>query len=213
MGSFIKLGDYKANYKFIFLSCFFGFLTTFLSDYLNEIFISSGIIGENTEDLSRHEVIEDIFDFFCIIIISLILYKNKEKKSNTYKQNHEDINNKINNNNFSEIILIHNDVKDKININISFLNLFFILSYWVLIDHITNIIQSLMVFDYSMFELLFISIIASKILKIEIYSHHNVGIFINSLSCLILGILRFIFAKDNNKNFNFKYKWFNLIFN
>jgi len=203
MGSFIKLGDYKANYKYIFLSCFFGFLTTFLSDHLKEIFILSGIIGKNTEDLSRHEVIEDIFDFFCIIIISFILYKNKEKKLNIYKQNHENIN-KIKNS--SEIILIHNDVKDKISINISFLNLFFILSYWVLIDHITNIIQSLMIFDYCMFELLFISFIASKILKIEIYSHHKVGIFINSLSCLILGILRFIFAKDNNKNFNIKYK-------
>ena len=83
-----------------------------------------------------HDVIIDIFKFLGIIIISIILYKFKEQKSSTNKQN-----NKNESNNSLEILLIHNDIKEEINKNISILNLFFILSYWILIDHMTRIIQ------------------------------------------------------------------------
>ena len=66
-----------------------------------------------------------------------------------------------------------------------------------------------MIFDYPMFELLLTSFIISKMLKIEIYKHQKIGIFINLLCCLILGILRFIYVEEEEKdNFNAKYFWF-----
>ena len=207
MGAYIKLGDYNKNYKYIFLACFFDYLTYFLFNGIKEILILSGKINDNTRDFSRHEVISDIFKYLAIIIISFILNKYKEKKLRTNIKNNENDNNIKNNS--SEILLINNDIKDRINIKISFLNLFLILSFWILIDHITKIIQSLMIFDYFMFELLFISFIISKIFKIEINSHQKIGIFINSLSCLIFGILRFIYVEEEEKeNFNAKYEWF-----
>jgi len=200
MGACIKFGDYNANYKYIFLTCFFNYLTEFLFEDLKEIFILSGIIKENTKDLSRHAVISYIFNFLGIFIISFILYKFNI-------ENHENIN--IIKNNSSEILLINNDIKDKKNIYISFLNLFFILSFWILLDHITRIIHPLMIFEYPMFELLFISFITSKILKIEIYIHQKIGIAINSLCCLILGILRFIYSREDESDYFYaKYKWF-----
>ena len=206
MGTYIKFGDYNSNYKYIITTCFFNYLTYFLFNGIKEIFILSRIIKDNTRDFSRHGAISDIFNYLVIIIISFILYKYNEKKSSTNIKNHINDNNIKNN---SEIILIHNDSKKIININISFLNLFFILSYWVLIDHTTRIIESLMIFDYCMFELLLTSFIISKMLKIEIYNHQKIGIFINSLCCLILGILRFIYVEEEEKdNFNAKYYWF-----
>ena len=74
-----------------------------------------------------------------------------------------------------------------------------------------------MIFDYWMFELFCICIITSKILKINIYKHQILGIIINSVSCLITGIIKFIILNDHynsdtlDKNiyyFNIEKKWF-----
>jgi len=203
MGAYIKLGDFNANYKYIIAACFFNYLTYFLFSGIKEILIISKKIEYKTKDFSRHGVINDISNYIGIIIISFILYKYNGKESRTNKQNNNNIEN-----NSSEILLIHNDIKEKMNISISFLNLFLVLSYWVLIDHTTRIIESLMIFDYCMFELLLTSLIISKMLKIEIYSHQKIGIFINSICCLILGILRFIYVEEEEKdNLNAIYKW------
>jgi len=205
MGAYIKLGDYNSNYKYVIATCFFNYLTYFLFNGIKEILIISKKIEDKTRDLTRHGVINDISNYLGIIIISFILYKYNGKESRNNKQN----NNYIENNS-SEILLIHNDIKEKFNISISFLNLFLVLIYWCLIDHTTRIIESLMIFDYPMFELLFTSLVISKMLKIGIYSHQKIGIIINSLSSLILGILRFIYVeeKEDNIYLNAKYEWF-----
>jgi len=57
-----------------------------------------------------------------------------------------------------------------------------------------------MIFDYWMFELLFICIITSKLLKTEIYMHQKLGIIINSVTCFILGIIKFIIIYEYNNN-------------
>ena len=47
---------------------------------------------------------------------------------------------------------------------------------------------------------------------IFLYNHQKIGIIINSLSCLIFGVIHFIILEnennDNPHNFNIKYKWF-----
>jgi len=84
-----------------------------------------------------------------------------------------------------------------------------IFSSWIIIDHINRIIEPLMIFDYWMFELLFIFLISSKLFKIKIYSHQIVGIIINSLVCLVIEIIRFLSLNPNSSpNFNSRYKWF-----
>ena len=72
-----------------------------------------------------------------------------------------------------------------------------------------------MIFDYWMFELLFICIITSKLLKAEIYAHQKLGIIINkSVTCFFLGIIKFILIykyNNNNENIDYfcvKYLWF-----
>ena len=205
MGTCIKFGDYNKNYKYIIFTCIFNYLTYFVTlGDLKEILISSKIIDEENKSLPTHAGINDIFNYIGIIIISIILDKYKEKKSSNNKQNNEIINNKKIS---TEILLIHNDIKEEINKNISILNLFFVLSYWIFIDHTTRIIQPLMIFDYWMFELLFISFMTSILLKTKIYIHQKIGIIINSLSGLILGIIIFINSENEENNLNKKYKW------
>ena len=204
MGTCIKFGDYNKNYKYIIFTCIFNYLTYFVTlGDLKEILISSKIIDEENKSLPTHAGINDIFNYIGIIIISIILDKYKEKKSSNNKQNNEIINNKKIS---TEILLIHNDIKEEINKNISILNLFFVLSYWIFIDHTTRIIQPLMIFDYWMFELLFISFMTSILLKTKIYIHQKIGIIINSLSGLILGIIIFINSENEENNLNKKYK-------
>ena len=213
--AWIKFGDYNKNYKYIIFSCIFNYLTYHITTgNLNNILISLFEIFKETENLYYHNIIYDIFNYLGFIIISFILNKIKENKTNTNKPNNE----KEIEKNSSEIKLIHNDIKDEINKDISNLNLFFILSYWIFIDHITKIIESLMFFDYWMFELLIICLITSKYLKNKIYTHQIIGIIINSLCCLILGIIRFLILKNNfhlgkisDENipyFSIKYGWF-----
>ena len=205
MGTCIKFGDYNKNYKYIIFTCIFNYLTYFVTlGDLKEILISSKIIDEENKSLPTHAGINDIFNYIGIIIISIILDKYKEKKSSNNKQNNEIINNKKIS---TEILLIHNDIKEEINKNISILNLFFVLSYWIFIDHTTRIIQPLMIFDYWMFELLFISFMTSILLKTKIYIHQKIGIIINSLNGLILGIIIFINKENEENNLNMKYKW------
>jgi len=169
----------------------------------------NGTIGTNETnntrpgDLYIHPYFIDNINFFGIIIISFILYKYNNKKSGINNGNDE---NKLAN--VSEIRLIHNDIKHNLNQNISFLNLVFILSYWVIIDHITRILESLMIFDYWMFELLFICLITSKLLKTEIYRHQKLGIIVNSVICLILVIIRFIIIV----NYLFIYSYFDFLY-
>ena len=209
----IKFGDYNNNYKYIFFAAFFNYFSLVVNNgNLNQFLSSFGIIQGKTDDLYIHPFISDIFNYIGIIIISFILYKIKEKKSGINKQNNKN----IIENNVSEIKLIHNNVKEKINENISLLNLIFILSYWIIIDHITRIIESLMIFDYWMFELFCICLIVSYVFKIKIYSHQKLGIIINSLTCLIIVIIKYIIINNHfNENkeeniyyFSIKNKWF-----
>jgi len=198
MAMFIKFGDYNNNYKYLLLVVIFNFLTYYIIDgNLSHLFFQSLTIGPNNthDNLYIHPYFIDSINYLGIIIISIILYKIRGKQSGINNQNNE---NKLVN--VSEIRLIHNDIKKNLNQNISFLKLVFILSYWVSIDHITKILQSLMIFDYWMFELLFICLITSKLLKTEIYRHQILGIIINSVSCLILGIIKFILIDNHYVN-------------
>ena len=209
----IKFGDYNNNYKYIFFAALFNYFSLVVNNgNLNQFLSSFEIIQKETDDLYIHPFISDIFNYIGIIIISFILYKIKEKKSGINKQNNKN----IIENNVSEIKLIHNNVKENINENISLLNLIFILSYWIIIDHITRIIESLMIFDYWMFELFCICLIVSYVFKIKIYSHQKLGIIINSLTCLIIVIIKYIIINNHfNENkeeniyyFSIKNKWF-----
>ena len=164
----------------------------------NQDLISFNIISEDTGILYRHAFINDIFNYIGIIIFSFILYKFKGEY--------------IDSSEISLSLFHRKDIQEEKNKNIYFLNLLFILSLWAIINHIIYIIETLMIFDYWMFELLFVCLMTSKIFKIKIYIHQKLGIIINSLCCLIIGSIRFIILANQANGipytFTIKYKWF-----
>jgi len=242
MAMLIKFGDYNNNYKYLALLIIFNYFSInvnegILSQYLfpdqtedtnndNETkpdndYFNQSLFSNETEDndysyysrpsyIYEHPYIIDSINYLGIFIISIILHIIREKESGINEQGEENIIKA----NDSENNLIPKTIKQKLIKNNSFLKLVLILSYWVLLDHITRIIQFLMIFDYWMLELLFISLITSKLLNTEIYIHQKLGIIINSISCLILGIIRFIIidnyyeGADDSPFFYTKNKWF-----
>ena len=192
----INFGEYNKYYKYIILSCIFNYLTDYVdSGTLSKDLNSLKIINNDNQSLFEHSVIFDCFNFIGIFIISFILYKFKGQNiDSSFEISHK------------------NDKEEEKNKFLSYLNLSLLLSFWIIIDHITNIIYSLMIFDYWMFELLFVSLIYSKLYKIKIYNHQKLGIIINSISSIIFRIINFcILANqrdDNYEDFNIKYKWF-----
>ena len=199
MGKYISFGRYNIYYKYIILSCTFYSLNYYIiSGNLNEDLISLEVISKDTQRLYEHFVINDCFNYIGIFIISFILYKFKEENIDSASEISL----------FNKINIKENEEKKYV----SFLNLSFILIFWITISHIINIIYSLMIPYYWMFELLFICLIYSKLYKIKIYNHQKIGIIINSLSCLIFNIFLYFINLTNQNNYNSddlntKYKW------
>jgi len=198
MRKYISFGKYNKYYIYIILSCIFNFIHYYIiSGNLSEHLISWEIISDETESLNGHFVITDCFNYIGFFIISFILY--------IFKRENIDSPSKI-------LLFNKKDIREKKDKKyVSFLNISFILIFWITISHIINIIYSLMISDYWMFELLFICLIYSKLNKIEIYNHQKIGIIINSLSCLIFNIILYFInltnENYNSDNLNFKNKW------
>ena len=213
----IKFGSYNKKYKYMLLVAILSFLSYYVnSGGLSQLLSPLKSNDSNTDNLYIHPYIIDNLNYLGIIIISFILYKKNEK--NIYKKEINVVD--ILQGRTSKLKLITNDMNEDINLNISFLRLVFTLSIWIAIDHIARILDSIMIFDFWNFELVFLCLITSKILKTEVYRHQKLGIIINSASCLIFGLIKFIIIADHdidNKDDNneiktqffcVKYLWF-----
>jgi len=213
----VKFGSYNKKYKYMLLVAILSFFSYYVnSGGLNQLLSPLKSNVSNTDDLYIHPYIIDNLNYLGIIIISFILYKKNEK--NLYKKEINVVD--ILQGRTSKLKLITNDMNEDINLNISFLKLVFTLSIWIAIDHIARILDSIMIFDFWNFELVFLCLITSKVLKTEVYRHQKLGIIINSVSCLIFGLIKFIMIADhdidnkgdnneiNTQFFCVKYLWF-----
>ena len=120
------------------------------------------------------------------MIFSYIFYK-IETISSTYSDN--------------EIILNFNNSQNERSSN-SILNFLFIITAYIFIEYLARIFSSLglMIFDYWMFELLIISYINAKMLKLKIYRHQMFAILFNSFVCLLFRIPYFILSFSLKKD-------------
>jgi large-conductance mechanosensitive channel len=117
MKKYITFGNFNTNYKFILFSIIFTLIYNFMFGvqigYSTE---SIRFLPEN--EFRYHNLIHDIFNYFGIFIISLILLLVEEINSKTDKKNEKEVQETKSN---REIILIHNPTKiDQINKNTFF---------------------------------------------------------------------------------------------
>ena len=192
----ISFGGFPQKSKYIFLSALFLFLNDciFGMNY-NNIFRDIRIIPASTQkDFKQHKFIRYIFCYGVTCILSYFFYTreifNSKRESKAKIENESEK---------SKNKLIHQDTG-----KISFSKethyfLLFILFLWTinepLIDLLINVLKHI---DIWMIELIVVSYLCQKMLKIEIFSHHKLAMILNIFPCIIKIITIVLSFKDKN---------------
>ena len=198
MTKLITIGKYNKHLKNIFLSSFFLILTNFLYGFkFSENFDPIRVFDTDLQKkLFPHTYIHDIFRYFGIIILSIILYKCQktifsETKKNKYKKVKE-----VNQEQFnisSTIILIHNSPKIK-NVNIQFIIM--IITIWVIQRFLIDLFYKLGLrdLDFWMLELIIVSNLNAYMFNSKIYKHQTFAIHFNTFFCGLLKLASFLIS-------------------
>ena len=199
MGTYISLGKYNKNYKYILLylalralnDCIYGL------EY-KDLYKGLYFFGEGAKNFfNKHEMINTIFSYFVIVIFSLILIKYE-----SYIQKNNFIN-KIYGSSDNSMQLIYNEPEDFLNYNKKsiYWNIFLVNIIWVIID-LLEAIRSIDVNDFWAFKMVFVYFIGKKMLNIQIYKHQIFAIYFISIACSLLLIISFILTKLERKDVN-----------
>jgi len=179
------------HYLYILLSPIFLLINniSFGFNYYNilkEINIKNIFRSEEEPKGFRQFFIRQFFCYLVTIIFSFIFYKIENKKRETFissKKENEEANNE---NQYSQIKLIHQQSVTIYHSSSLFLYLLFILSLRVILDLVLtkfhNILKHL---DFWMLELIFLSIFSKTILNINIYSHQKAAMILTVFPLLL----------------------------
>ena len=196
MKKYITFGNFNTNYKFILFSIIFTLIYNFMFGvqigYSTE---SIRFLPEN--EFRYHNLIHDIFNYFGIFIISLILLLVEEINSKTDKKNEKEVQETKSN---REIILIHNPTKiDQINKN-TFFNILLIAALWVISEQLEKVfyICGLADLDYWTCEMLILSFLSKQMLGAEIHKHQKFAIFLVLIFCSLIKFSSFIISLEIN---------------
>ena len=167
-------------YGFTYIECFYP-----MNIYR---IIYEAIFGENkNKDFTNHRVFDPLFSYLGIIIIAYFLPKDKsESNADDEEPVKHDL--KTHENNIS-IKLIYYEKKKYLKNVRGILYYILIITLWIIEENLlliyVDIFQDL---DFWFFELIFVSIIHSKIFQIKIYSHQKLGVAISVIVGSILKI-------------------------
>jgi len=200
MGKYISLGEYNKNYKYIFLYLFFRALNDCIDgleyNKNNILYEDIYFFGDKAKAFfNEHVMINTIFSYFAMIILSLILIKYV-----SYIKNNKSINKNIDNSE-SSINLIYNKPEISLNYNMIkiLLYIFLIIFIWVFID----LLEGQMSFDLNdfwSFKMVFAYFVGKKMFNIQIYKHQIFAIsfilIFGTILLVISTILKIIKISD-----------------
>ena len=191
MSKFLHCGRWNKNYKFILLTAIFAFFTNYIFGYIFNDYLDEIKMFNLTND-NNHIIINYLFRYLGLILISFILYKYESNSRMTIYNNSQE------------------NIENQINISPLFILLIMIIMVLQEISEDIFYKSSLRALDFWMFELPLLSYFNLKYFKFKIYRHHKLVIYTNLIICGILKILYLISSiNDNNKeiknNSVFKY--------
>ena len=176
----IGFGNYNKNYIYIVLAICCGLFNNTLSqiNYYTAFQPLRLLPTEDQEKYSNHGLIHQIFYYFGTFIISIIFSKSeigesKKEKSKIKKKESKDSKDKY----------IYIGMEEYL--KISSMNVWLVMFLWVLIEQVIekyNCIFSHL--DFWMIELMIISYLSSKILKIQTYKHQKFVLYFNLVPIL-----------------------------
>ena len=188
MTKYITFGSFNKNYCYILLTGLFSILTDFIYGYkLSDSFTLLKLFDSDIQKkLYNHLTIHEIFRYFGLFIILLLVQLYKYLKNNNNNNSNKD-NNATSLRTASFVNLIYIDAEEEIKRNLS-LTIFFTISIWIFQFYLTKLFNrsSLVELDYWMFELLIIAFFNSKILNYKLYSHQKCAIYYNTIFCTLL---------------------------
>ena len=178
-------------YGFIYIECF----------YKMNIYqvLYNAIIDPNKTDFPHHRVFDPLFSYIGVIILSLFIPKEKNKKNKSEGDEENELNN-IKESRLS-LKLIHTGFSNYLKSKRGIIFFVLILILWVAEENLlliyVDIFQDL---DFWFFELIFISLIFSRNFYFKIYSHQKLGMAISIGVGSILKIYNITLSIVSNQN-------------
>ena len=190
-------------YGFIYIECFYP-----MNIYR---ILYEAILGENkNKDYSNHRVIDPFFSYLGIIILVFFFVKDKNVSDKEENEKEKQITPQYSpNKNYVRIQIVYYRKKEYLKSAKGLIYYIFIIVLWVIEDNLlliyVDIFQDL---DFWFFELIFISLIHSKIFHTTIFSHQKLGIAISVIVGSLLKIYSICLTllKGNTDVFYNKYR-------
>ena len=190
-------------YGFIYIECFYP-----MNIYR---ILYEAILGENkNKDYSNHRVIDPFFSYLGIIILVFFFVKDKNVSDKEENEKEKQITPQYSpNKNYVHIQIVYYRKKEYLKSAKGLIYYIFIIVLWVIEDNLlliyVDIFQDL---DFWFFELIFISLIHSKIFHTTIFSHQKLGIAISVIVGSLLKIYSICLTllKGNTDVFYNKYR-------
>ena len=204
MGKYISLGEINKSLLFLLLmsvsSVFYKYIYGFTyieCFYPMNIYriLYNWIIDKNKKDCPRHRVFDTFFSYIGIIIISFFFVKDKTENKITINEN-------ITAQRTSFISLIYTEKKKYLESWKGFVYYLFILFLWIAEENLVliyvDIFQDL---DFWFFELIFVSLIYSRLFISKTPSHKKLGMAISVIVGSLLKIYSIILSLNSDDVF------------
>ena len=204
----ISLGDWNKYYFLILLLFTVDILDDYIcgEDYNSNFNMTKLFPTEIQTNLYKHSTVHQIFKYIGVLFISIILFKYERKTTKKESNN----NNLIKNDNnlvtiyksTSKIELIHTKKQNNLNIYVSPLSVFFIISIWVVNRYLTEIYlrSGFKDLNFWIFEIALISYFHSKLFNLKIYNHQKCAIIFNLIICSLFRLISFFISFKSDED-------------
>ena len=197
----ISFGKFRTSFWYLFLSIVFKVINDMLYgfNHNNNTFKDVKLFNDDVQNsLSKHIILHNAFNYFGTFILAFAYYQYdkyeitiplvKEEKSKRKK---------------TIVKLIHHNAVKNFRTRKSFIFFLIIIFLWIFQEQMVNLfMRCLKDLDFWMVEIFIISIITSKMFKLQIYKHQWLAILLNIIPCILKITAISLSFYDNSEDSN-----------